>query len=1227
MKKIISILLTVIMVFSLIAVIIPASAVETGSTNTALKFKSGLENVWRTDKKIDSLPRTFEATIDVPASYYDNYEGQILALYSIYHEGHFIFVDLLRKDAGNNNARGNLGVRLLIKNGVTEATKVYYEALNAHVGQKVHIAITVDTEVRLYINGEQYDANNEKCFYTAAANESEFIDIYNAIDVSKLPFLCLGGDDRLAASDSDLTKFANFRFFKGGIYNACIFGDVRNENEINTDKATLPVQGADNLLVSYDTSELLSNIIPDKSGNGLNLRKGVFYGKEFTSGFENLYSAKKQVTVLPKTIEAYISLPTEYSADQWWGTVIGWSNEEPGTENVVLDVRNPSSNQGEVSNTGVAARFLVKAGNTLETLHFVGSLEAYRGKNVHIAIVVGDTDNNSDTPDTVELYLDGSKFEGQVTGNKENAANLYKQINVSELPMTAIGGDFRAATGSTQWPLTNVDNYRWFRGKIYTVSAFTDIRTANELKADMKTLPVQGADNLLMSYDFFEENAARVVPDKSGNGYNIAATPKWLDAADKTPITGYGYSFAVVGDTQKVTINEINPALGYEGSFDKIYNWIIANKDSKNIQFAFHMGDVTDNDKAAEWDIAMQGISKMDGKIPYNITRGNHDTANSMVSRYTASMYANNVVVGEEYGFFDGRGIDDYTANTLNAYQTITVGDVMYLMISLDMGPCAAVIEWANEVIEAHPYHNVIITTHSYLQGDNNGTTYEGYPYMDAPKDCSATQYNPGGKYGAGGSEGVNYDFRLDSHKNAGEAYLYQDATYMLENLVKKHSNISMVICGHECSEYIKQISATGEAGNSVLQFLVDGQDVDKKLHAAGDGLAGLVAMFYFSEDGSKVTTEYYSTYRDQYLHDTKNTNTYDVNVVSVPAEVTQFYTMMHSLDANDYSEAGWAAITDKLEEVKEVVVSSDDSTERTAAVAALQNVVEEAIDRSELNEAIESAEALTETDYSISDWSDIQNAIETAKEKLAATAQSEVDNAVAALNLVVNGKVKLNRTALNAAIDAAQTKEKDDYTAISWAAFEEALTNARAKLASRDQGEIDAAANALVQATLELVNNNITVEGETTTIIVNGVYEEGDTAEEIVSVDLSWGAMSFTYYDTDEGEWDEEHHVYEGAYDAYWDCEDDANKITITNHSNTDIEAQLSFAKVEGSNIVGSFTEAVGTANDGVAEIATAVDTEPDEAPSVSVYFNIESGSITTSGRLGTITVKIVNK
>ena len=156
---------------------------------------------------------------------------------------------------------------------------------------------------------------------------------------------------------------------------------------------------------------------------------------------------------------------------------------------------------------------------------------------------------------------------------------------------------------------------------------------------------------------------------------------------------------------------------------------------------------------------------------------------------------------------------------------------------------------------------------------------------------------------------------------------------------------------------------------------------------------------------------------------------------------------------------------------------------------------------------------------------------------------------------------------------------------------------------------------------------DTIDQENGTTDITVSGTFESGFVAEEIISVDLSWGSMSFTYYDTDEGEWDEEHHVYEGAYDAYWDCEDDANKITITNHSNTAVEAQLSFAKVEGSNIVGSFTETAGEANDGVVGLATAVETAVADAPKADVYFEIQSGSLTSSGTLGTITIKIVNK
>ena len=155
----------------------------------------------------------------------------------------------------------------------------------------------------------------------------------------------------------------------------------------------------------------------------------------------------------------------------------------------------------------------------------------------------------------------------------------------------------------------------------------------------------------------------------------------------------------------------------------------------------------------------------------------------------------------------------------------------------------------------------------------------------------------------------------------------------------------------------------------------------------------------------------------------------------------------------------------------------------------------------------------------------------------------------------------------------------------------------------------------------------DIGTDNGTASVKVNGTYAAGSSAAEVISVDVSWGSMSFTYHGTVEGTWNDGTHNFDGAKAAYWTCETDANKITVTNHSNTDVEAQLTFVKAENTNIVGSFTETVGTANDGVMEIATAVGTTVANAPSVEALFNIDSGSITADGELGTITLKIVNK
>ena len=917
------------------AMMLSTTSVSATSAKEGKRFTQ--TELYSTDQKLSAVPKTFEATIKMTQADFDKtYSGTMIGLYKSGESG--ILFDI-----------AHWGPRIYIRSGNKDAGVRFDDTLRNYVNQEVHIAVTIDPtakSVKLYVNGAFVreavaGADTKDYEYTAQKGEHAtakdwFFAAYSSLVANDLPYLTVGGDHRVDMASHSVNR--NGRYFNGTIYSASVFSDVRTANEVAADKNGMP-QGDSGLLAWYDISDMANGVIPNKGGSSYALK---FDGKAFMSGFNNVYSSSKQVTSLPKSLEATIYVPSS-ADDQYWGNILAWNNDKSGYDSFIWDIQS--------SGSSTRPRLLFTASGTCVIVDFQSALDSFKDQVVHLAVTIG-TD--------IKLYINGTLWSGTPTYTINNAPvtlqralEVYGAINISKLPLPTIGGDHRAnipKDGKTEnvdwWAVWGFDNYRWFRGKIYSAAAFTDVRTASEIAADKVTLPAQGADNLLMSYDLAYETAAKLIPDKSGNGYNMAAPLMWLDAKDKTEITDYSYSFAVVGDTQIVARNETevgyptySPA--YKGQFDKIYDYIVNNAESKNIKFSFHMGDVTDHDGKAEWELAMKNIAKMNGIIPNNIVRGNHDGAPRMTEYYTTAMFKSSVAKGEEYGFFDGRGIEGYTQNTLNAYQTITVGDVMYLMLSLDLGPCKAVVEWANEVIEAHPYHNVIITTHSYLQGDNNGTTYAGYPYMDDPKDCAATQYNPGGKYGIGGSEGVNYDFRLGSHKNAGDAYLYQDATYMLNNLVKKHKNISMVLCGHECSEYIKQMSTTGDAGNTVLQFLIDAQKVDADLQAAGEGHSGTVAMFYFSKDGKKLTTEYYSTIREQYLHDSLNVNTYDVSVVEVPEAVKSFYTLMHSLDSKNYTAANWRKLQTKLAEVKQLVVTSNDVDKIGTAVTGFGEMVE----------------------------------------------------------------------------------------------------------------------------------------------------------------------------------------------------------------------------------------------------------------------------------------------
>ncbi len=135
-------------------------------------------------------------------------------------------------------------------------------------------------------------------------------------------------------------------------------------------------------------------------------------------------------------------------------------------------------------------------------------------------------------------------------------------------------------------------------------------------------------------------------------------------------------------------------------------------------------------------------------------------------------------------------------------------------------------------------------------------------------------------------------------------------------------------------------------------------------------------------------------------------------------------------------------------------------------------------VDKSALAAAIAEAEALVQDDYTSDSWSAFAEELAGAKAVLADddATQQAVNGAAAALESAMEALVERgDKTALEALIDEAEALKEADYTADTWAAFEEALNAAQTVAANADalQGEIDDVADALRAAMDALTANS----------------------------------------------------------------------------------------------------------------------------------------------------------
>lgn len=288
------------------------------------------------------------------------------------------------------------------------------------------------------------------------------------------------------------------------------------------------------------------------------------------------------------------------------------------------------------------------------------------------------------------------------------------------------------------------------------------------------------------------------------------------------------WSFVLLPDTQ--CYSERHPEV-----FLAQTEWIARQREARNIQFALHLGDITNNNVHSEWENAWRAMKVLrDEAVPYLMVPGNHDIGPWGSARDRSSHFSDYFI--QRRSMTPGR--------SENSYLPLTVGESKILIVGLEFGPRDAAVAWANEIVAKHPDHHAILITHAYLYSDSTR-----YDWTTRGRDQS---WNPNG-YAVGtdpalAAEGVN------------------DGEALWQKLVSRNPQFAFTFNGHVLNDGIGHLASKGIADNDVHQMLVNyqcGTTPDRK-----NGGGGFLRLVEVQGDGRTVVIRDYSPYYDQWLTD-----------------------------------------------------------------------------------------------------------------------------------------------------------------------------------------------------------------------------------------------------------------------------------------------------------------------------------------------------------------------
>ena len=268
--------------------------------------------------------------------------------------------------------------------------------------------------------------------------------------------------------------------------------------------------------------------------------------------------------------------------------------------------------------------------------------------------------------------------------------------------------------------------------------------------------------------------------------------------------------------------------------------WIVDNKDTRNIHVVAGQGDITGGNSHVEWDRMASAYDILNGEVPYTLTTGNHDYEKSnLPADHLGGLINDYFKIADNPLNYSWDGIittERIPGEIENNYATFQAADGRkILLFSLEWDTRPEVISWADSIASQPHFADftAVVLTHAYVV-EGNVSVVDGSDRTFR----SATVGDP-----------------------------------IWNGLVKHNDNFEMVFNGHYVDKNDsdphglfttgRQVSI-GDAGNAVHEIVFNAQQQPN----GGDGY---LRLYEFLDDGTTVQARTYSPTLDVWITNDRN--------------------------------------------------------------------------------------------------------------------------------------------------------------------------------------------------------------------------------------------------------------------------------------------------------------------------------------------------------------------